>query len=456
MIIVRLSARVAQLFALFVIAILLGLIGASRAQAQSVFVDFLDIPGPYTGPNSTNNGPLLSPQTYNLPGYGPVIVSWTAPTLAALPAVGSADFTTFYNQSTTSVPPYTWGTDVQGLVFFRTGTPSNYSVSFTFPGLPPDLDRLVFVANNLGRTGNGSTVLTLSEPLSTLGHYQPTPSPLVNTLVGVNAIQATGSGGTNSGYSLFDVTPSALTLSGGQSVLTVGVSHIIMDQMSFSIGYRQESSILKICKVAGEGVPTGTPFTFNNTSPGLPDGSVSVPAGPGPGGWCAVAGTYPEGSDVVVTELPSGFTVIGIDIAPPQNGTADIAAGQATVQVGPGVTEVTFTNELQTGYLEVCKTGEVTGTYSFTVDGVAGSVDVPAGACSPALLVNAGTVTITETTPGAVMIACSTLPAANQIACDPATLISTVTVAQGDVSTQTIAFIENDVCVPTPTVACPP
>lgn len=451
------SSRRAHFCALFFIALIFGLSGAGRTQAQSVLVDFLDVTGPYTGPNSTNNGPLPSPQTYNLPGYGPVIVSWTAASLAALPAVGPVDFTAIHNQSTTGAPPHVWGTDLQALVFFRTGTPSNYTVTFTFPGLAPDLDRLVFVVNNIGRNGNGTTVLTVSEQLTTLGHFQPSTAPLVNTLSGGNTIQASGTGWGNTGLSLFDVTPAALTLDGNnQPFLTVGAAHIIVDQMSFTLGYRQENSTLKICKVAGPGVATGTPFTFNSTSPGIPDGSVSVPAGPGPGGWCAVAGSYPEGSNVVVTEDPSGFTVVGINIAPPENGTADIATGQATLQMGPGVTEVTFTNELQTGFLEVCKTGDVTGNFSFAVEGVAGPVIVPAGACSPALMVNAGAVSITETTPGAVMIGCSTLPAGNQISCDTASLTSTVTVAQGDVSTQTIAFIENDVCVPTPAFACPP
>lgn len=212
-------------------------------------------------------------------------------------------------------------------------------------------------------------------------------------------------------------------------------------------------SVLKICKVAGDGVEAGTEFTFSTTVPGTPDRSTTVPAGPGPGGWCKVAGTYATGSHVMVIESALGYVVPRIDIEPPAAGKSDTANKQADLQLGPGVTEVTFINELHTGYLEICKTGDVTGTYTFSVDG-GGNVSVPAGACSPALQVTAGAVNITETTAGAVVANCYTLPASRQGACNKPGRVSTVTVVPGDISTQTIAYIENGECIETAADRC--
>ena len=86
------------------------------------------------------------------------------------------------------------------------------------------------------------------------------------------------------------------------------------------------------------------------------------------------------------------------------------------------------------------------GPFSFMVDpGNLGPFSVPAGACSPAIQVAAGSVTIHELTPGVDVVACTTMPAAAQQACDkpPGSETSVVTVAPGDVSTMTIAFITN-------------
>lgn len=205
-------------------------------------------------------------------------------------------------------------------------------------------------------------------------------------------------------------------------------------------------STLKICKVAGPRVTVGTPFSFTAGA-----NSTSVPAGPPPGGYCTVVGSnYTTGSSVTVTEtVPPGYGVTNITCNPP--GSYNLASGTATVNMDPGVTECTYTDEKRTGYLEICKTGDVTGNFSFTVNpatvdpGGSGPFVVPAGACSPALEVPAGTVTITEAPQAgtAMTTGCSTLPASQQGPCNPKAGTSTVTVAAGDISTQTIAFITN-------------
>jgi hypothetical protein len=202
--------------------------------------------------------------------------------------------------------------------------------------------------------------------------------------------------------------------------------------------------LLKVCKVAGTGITVGAPFTFNAGG----SNTLTVPAGPAPGGTCMIGPSFPVGTNVTVTEtIPAGDTVSNIAVAPPTQlvGTPNLAGGSVNVLIGSGVTEVTFTDN-RTGFLEICKKGDVTGNFSFTVNpGGLGPFVVPAGACSPAIAVAAGPVTIHElqTNSSANIIACSTLPAGQQGPCPPGTQTSTVNVVPGDVSTMTIAVITN-------------
>jgi hypothetical protein len=200
--------------------------------------------------------------------------------------------------------------------------------------------------------------------------------------------------------------------------------------------------LLKVCKVAGPGIAIGTPFTFT-----AGPGKFAVPAGPAPGGTCMIGPTFPIGSNVTVDEdVPPGHTVSSITVAPPKQlvGTPNLAAGSVNVTIGSGVTVVTFTDKL-TGFLEICKRGDVTGNFSFTVSpGGLGPFVVPAGACSPPIEVIAGSVVVTEQpTTGNAMVSCTTFPAGQQGLCDSKAQTSIVTVAAGDVSAETIAFITN-------------
>jgi uncharacterized repeat protein (TIGR01451 family) len=200
--------------------------------------------------------------------------------------------------------------------------------------------------------------------------------------------------------------------------------------------------LLKVCKVGGPGIPAGTPFTFTAGA-----NTFTVPTGPAPGGTCVVGPRFSVGTRVTVAEtVPAGYTVSSITVAPASRleGTPNLAGGSVNVTIGSGVTEVTFTDK-RTGFLEVCKSGEVQGNFSFTVNpGGLGPYVVPAGACSPAIEVAAGTVTIHElASAGTVMSGCSTISPAQQGACNLTAQTSTVTVDPGDVSTMTIAFVTN-------------
>jgi hypothetical protein len=222
----------------------------------------------------------------------------------------------------------------------------------------------------------------------------------------------------------------------------------ILVTLNFTCGAVQppNAGILKVCKIAGTGIPVGTPFNFT-VSTSASHGVLTVPAGPAPGGTCVVGPGYPVGTHVGVTEtIPAGDTVSSITVAPPgQLVSTNLPGGGVTVAIGSGVTEATFTDN-RTGFLEICKNGDVTGNFSFAVNpGNLGPFVVPAGACSPAIEVAAGLVTIHELTTGTNIVACSTIPAGQQGACNvpPGSQNSVVTVVPGDISTMTIATITN-------------
>ncbi|HMH53341.1 MAG TPA: hypothetical protein VK548_24110 [Candidatus Acidoferrum sp.] len=202
---------------------------------------------------------------------------------------------------------------------------------------------------------------------------------------------------------------------------------------------------VKVCKVAGLGVPVGMTFQFD-----VGGTMVPVPAGPPPGGYCVVVDRpFPVGTSVTVSEMiPLHHVVSSIVVEPPPPTKPNPATGSVDVVIGKGVTEVTFTDK-HTGFIEICKKGHVTGSFKFSVNPGALGVVVPAGACSPAIEVAAGQVTIRELSvaPG-TMVGCATIPASQLVNCSPGTLTATVNVAPGDVSAQTIVFITNRPLLP--------
>ncbi len=313
------------------------------------------------------------------------------------------------------------------------------------------------------------------------------------------------------------VTPSSSEISGSANLTTGTVKARING--ATTVTYTDVGSgTLKICKVAGMGVSVGTPFTFSYTTVSG-SGTVTVPAGPAPGGYCVVAGTSRYGAYTVTENATSPPTyVTGITAVPP--GTAN--GMTYTGKLGVGVTEVTYTDQSvplsQTGYLEICKQlasgtsstitnvsstagsstvtittnsspatfpsnlvgstvsgadipvgtvvdgetpttlflsqpatatsttetltfGSTSTIFTFSVNGQ--TVSVPAGACSPAIEVLAGSETVSETPvsgSGYAIVGCSTIPASN---CAPVGDTVTVTVAAGGVSDETILTVTN-------------
>uniref|UniRef100_Q020Y1 Conserved repeat domain n=1 Tax=Solibacter usitatus (strain Ellin6076) TaxID=234267 RepID=Q020Y1_SOLUE len=153
------------------------------------------------------------------------------------------------------------------------------------------------------------------------------------------------------------------------------------------------SGQLKLCKIGGTGVTQGQ--NFNISVNGV---AYAVPAGPASqGGFCILAGAFPVGLPVTVTENPSptaAYQLINITVNPPgaSSQPPNLATGTVLLTTGPGFTEVTYTNIAptngNTGQIKICKVAgdqKVAGTmFKFDLS-VAGSgqtypsVFVPAG-----------------------------------------------------------------------------
>jgi len=219
---------------------------------------------------------------------------------------------------------------------------------------------------------------------------------------------------------------------------------------------------LKVCKVAGDGVEIGTPFEFGyswstDQNGGREEGGATVLAGPAPGGYCQVIATdVPTDRGIAIGELrKTGYVVTDIAVAGAGTpSTIDPENRFVTLDsVGEGVTEVTFTNEYRTGFLEICKftDGPSDALFEFTVEETGERYELPGNTCTAAIEVPAGNITILETPePGWAMTGCSAYdPVENVFApdrlvsCNVDTGRTVFHVPSGDISEQTLAFIGN-------------
>jgi hypothetical protein len=428
---------------------------ASASFAQGS-VAYLTIPSsvPLTGVGTQNTTPLAT----MLPGYGAVQVSWSAGTP--------------YSNQTEQFSPngpagtYTWGPSANDLNIFTTPT-IKYTITFTFLGAVPDQSRLLLAVIGLDNT---TTVTAAAlQPWNLVGEYafpvlSATPPTTATTCLG-NGVSAkscpksgtvfysdynrTGGDSRNTGWALFQATKSITSKTFSLQVVQDGG-----DGIGFTLGYVQQP-ILKICKVAGTGIPVGAQFSFSALSNSVTTPIGPVPAGPPPGGTCVLGPSFPLGSTVTVAEtIPSGDTVANIAV----NGQSVGVIGPATtppITIIPGVNEVTFTNQVVTGYLEICKqlpnsTPPFGENFSFTVTpGNLGPIVVASNSCSPALQLPVGQYVIQESPVNQGhnfdLVTCSTIPPNQQVgSCNnPSAGSMTVKVAPGGISTQTIANFTN-------------
>jgi hypothetical protein len=134
----------------------------------------------------------------------------------------------------------------------------------------------------------------------------------------------------------------------------------------------------------------------------------------------------------------------------PQRRRAPRTAIIAAVALITGLAAAPTAHATGTGYLEVCKSASgFTGTFQFTVAGVPGHVTAPVGGCSKAVKVKAGSVVVTEVArAGFAVEDITAIPASSLTAKNLAAGTATVTVAAGDLGSQTIVTFKNKATPP--------
>ena len=130
------------------------------------------------------------------------------------------------------------------------------------------------------------------------------------------------------------------------AIVNVVAGDVELETIATFTNYAAPPGQLKVCKIAGPGVPVGTPFTFQIRSSGFPL-RVTIPAGPADqGGYCQIIGTYQVNTPVLVTELlgiDSPYQVSNITVQPADRGS-HYTQTSVIVTIGDGVTEASFTN----------------------------------------------------------------------------------------------------------------
>jgi len=162
---------------------------------------------------------------------------------------------------------------------------------------------------------------------------------------------------------------------------------------------------IEICKTfttppaADASVNTTAPFTFTvATDPSDPT-TITVDAGS-----CSGPVKLADG-DYSVTEASAPWYAVTSIAETLGHGltSTDLTTGVADVTISDGLTEtLTYTNDLVTGYLKICKdaaSSNLTGAFSFAVsgeDGYSSTTSALVGACSDPMQVPAGWATVAE------------------------------------------------------------
>ncbi len=151
---------------------------------------------------------------------------------------------------------------------------------------------------------------------------------------------------------------------------------------------------IEICKQLAEfdRIPVGTVFSFTVTGVA---GTIQVPAGEFGRPNCAPPILVTVGQVTVTEQTMADTAVVGITFRPASRKiSSSLALRQAVIDVPAGdvadETVVTYTNQTtRTGTIEICKKPpvrptdpDVTGFFTFTVQGSAEEFSVPVGACS--------------------------------------------------------------------------
>ncbi len=296
----------------------------------------------------------------------------------------------------------------------------------------------------LGSGLTGSFQFTIT---GAMGFTQTTSVPVgqcsnsIEVPAGQVQVQETGSPATY--VTDIEAIPSSALLSSDLTSATAELAVAPGDVSTESIvTFTNNTSRLKICKIAGDPTLLGQTYTF--TANGT---SMSVPAGAPPGGTCVMDPVaYTAGTQVTITEgVAPGTEVSAIDVNPSNRivGTADLTSRTVSVILGSGETDVTYTNmPAPPGLLKICKnaSGVPAGSkWEFTVSGLPGTTTVVAGNCAiVGYLPFNSTQTITEKpTSGYVVSAMATNPV-NRLVGTPDLAAGTMQVLIGTGVTQAL------------------
>jgi hypothetical protein len=130
------------------------------------------------------------------------------------------------------------------------------------------------------------------------------------------------------------------------ATVPVNAGGISEETLATFTNYAASPGQLKVCKIAGQGTPVGTEFTFTVT--GL--APFQLEAGPADqGGFCELVGTFPVNTPVTIAETPnSPYVPTSITVSQGQLSACQPPSIYCTVAtIGAGITEVSFTNTKQ-------------------------------------------------------------------------------------------------------------
>jgi hypothetical protein len=179
------------------------------------------------------------------------------------------------------------------------------------------------------------------------------------------------------------------------------------------------SGNIEICKawtpptITGVAITGGFSFTITGSG-GFTD-TVVVAPGPAGAALCSPVIPVPAGTDTVTEATATWYSVTSITELPGQSylGTPNLKTQSVTVTVpaSAAVEDVTYTNALVTGYVEVCKEAVagsgLTGNFTFALSEAlasgsaatgtfTGTTTIPVASCSGPIQVPAGALTTVE------------------------------------------------------------
>ena len=234
------------------------------------------------------------------------------------------------------------------------------------------------------------------------------------------------------GIAVSDISCTPTTACSSVSLSAAALHAAVTGAATTTVTFTNRSIIgtLRVCKVAGPGVATGTVFHFSAGGINISDAaSYDVAAG------SCKDEQLSEGNYMTAESVPSGMAVSAIDCSPVAAcSDASLSVGVVTATVtGAALTTVTFTNRSTIGTLRICKvagTGQG-GIFSFSAGGInisdAASYDVPAGGCQDQPL-QEGSYLVTESVPAGSVV--------SDITCAPTTACSNISVSVGALHAQ--------------------